>query len=364
MSSITQFLSTVLLLQLDFPLLLGQTPAIQIGYVPMRPSYHPNPGEYIAQIVPPGKPWPARPEDYPQFSQTTKPPQSQRTTIANRIKEDENKSVANSTSSNITLSQNSTDKPIQETTNIEIVTETSPIALNQSTLSNSTEKPNERTLSNSTEKSNERTLINSTEKPIELTTEASIKEEITKATVEILKDHSKLYTSKPLDQFTIADENDIILNKLNISLPSETRNVSNLLPFDEDGNIISNKTEFPPKAGEQLFNIKPTVQSNMKDTNSNNARPNIDKEIKIASTFIPPPDTSGCSESEQGEPVPEFEYPLVQNKEIHPVYEVKPYPTGYFPFTHNYNTPRLYHYRQAWQPKVNPFIPSYKPFFF
>lgn len=46
---------------------------ILLGYKPMRPSYHPNPGNNIEVIIPPGEPWPARPEDYDKFSQTTKP---------------------------------------------------------------------------------------------------------------------------------------------------------------------------------------------------------------------------------------------------------------------------------------------------
>lgn len=48
--------------------------SILLGYKPIRPSYHPNPGNNIQQIIPPGEPWPARPQDYEQFSQTTKPP--------------------------------------------------------------------------------------------------------------------------------------------------------------------------------------------------------------------------------------------------------------------------------------------------
>jgi hypothetical protein len=39
-------------------------------YKPNRPFYHPNPGNTVEQIVPPGQPWPSNAEDYQNFSQT------------------------------------------------------------------------------------------------------------------------------------------------------------------------------------------------------------------------------------------------------------------------------------------------------
>lgn len=40
-----------------------------VGYKPTRPFYHPNPGNTLGQIIPPGKPWPANPEGYRDSSQ-------------------------------------------------------------------------------------------------------------------------------------------------------------------------------------------------------------------------------------------------------------------------------------------------------
>lgn len=50
---------------------IASHPQISLEYRPNRPFYHPNPGNYIEQIVQPGKPWPANQEGYQEFSQTT-----------------------------------------------------------------------------------------------------------------------------------------------------------------------------------------------------------------------------------------------------------------------------------------------------
>ncbi|KAF2883351.1 hypothetical protein ILUMI_22853 [Ignelater luminosus] len=55
----------------------SQTPSstrIILTYKPQRPWYHPQPGNTINQVIPPGKPWPASPEGYSTFSVTTHPP--------------------------------------------------------------------------------------------------------------------------------------------------------------------------------------------------------------------------------------------------------------------------------------------------
>ena len=41
----------------------------------MRPSFHPSPGDLIAQIIPPGEPWPAKAEEYENFGSKPQPTQ-------------------------------------------------------------------------------------------------------------------------------------------------------------------------------------------------------------------------------------------------------------------------------------------------
>jgi hypothetical protein len=60
-----------------------QTP-INLEYKPTRPFYHPNPGNTVGQIIPPGKPWPSSPQDYQNFTQN-----GQSIDLINRIKEDD-----------------------------------------------------------------------------------------------------------------------------------------------------------------------------------------------------------------------------------------------------------------------------------
>jgi hypothetical protein len=71
-----------------------QTP-ISLEYQPNRPSFHPNPGSTLGQIVPPGKPWPSNAEDYQNFSQTAPP-----VSLEDRIKE-----TSSSTNQPTTLAQ-------------------------------------------------------------------------------------------------------------------------------------------------------------------------------------------------------------------------------------------------------------------
>jgi hypothetical protein len=51
-------------------------------YKPNRPFYHPNPGNTVGQVVPPGKPWPGNVDDYQNFSQPAPV-----TNLEDRIKE-------------------------------------------------------------------------------------------------------------------------------------------------------------------------------------------------------------------------------------------------------------------------------------
>ncbi|KAJ3645700.1 hypothetical protein Zmor_023340 [Zophobas morio] len=86
-------------LQTSTPTSQTQTP-INLGYKPTRPFYHPNPGNHINQIVPPGQPWPSSPEGYQNFSQVGNSPN-----LVNRIQE--------------TSSTSTTTKSPQETISLE-----------------------------------------------------------------------------------------------------------------------------------------------------------------------------------------------------------------------------------------------------
>lgn len=74
--------------------------SILLGYKPIRPSYHPNPSKY-PQLVPPGPPWPAKPEDY------DKPPWV--TTQSNRPISTKTTPIATSTVSGGNVTQNASD---------------------------------------------------------------------------------------------------------------------------------------------------------------------------------------------------------------------------------------------------------------
>lgn len=77
------------LLDKQTALAFPQDQVISLEYKPNRPFYHPNPGDHIiTQIVPPGKPWPADPEGYQDFSQTSRVPTRKTTTVANRFKDE------------------------------------------------------------------------------------------------------------------------------------------------------------------------------------------------------------------------------------------------------------------------------------
>jgi hypothetical protein len=82
----------------------------RLEYQPNRPSFHPNPGSTLGQIVPPGKPWPSNAEDYQNFSQTAPP-----VSLEDRIKE-----TSSSTNQPTTLAQVPTQSPTIEQSSVSL----------------------------------------------------------------------------------------------------------------------------------------------------------------------------------------------------------------------------------------------------
>ncbi|XP_044253647.1 uncharacterized protein LOC123004438 [Tribolium madens] len=63
------------------------TTIFSLEYKPNRPPHHPNPGSILGQIIPPGQPWPDKPEGYQNFSQLSPELSSSTVSLENKIQE-------------------------------------------------------------------------------------------------------------------------------------------------------------------------------------------------------------------------------------------------------------------------------------
>ncbi|KYB26147.1 mucin-2 isoform X2 [Tribolium castaneum] len=63
------------------------TTVFSLEYKPNRPPHHPNPGSILGQIVPPGQPWPDKPEGYQNFSQLSPELSTSTITLENKIQD-------------------------------------------------------------------------------------------------------------------------------------------------------------------------------------------------------------------------------------------------------------------------------------
>lgn len=239
---------------------------ISIAYKPMRPTYHPNPGNYIEQIIPPGEPWPARPEDYDKFSQTTKPP-GWTTTNRNRVtttikalpaSETISALIGNLPTESASLLPPKFSEPTSTTVKSNsIVTNAPPQTITN--VASTTETINNKEPSK---------LQN-----VSALSNVSPKNEIEQNTIS----STILYTSRPLLS-TIPDENDIIINKLNLTLsPSVARNPTDLLPVglsnitNRFSNNVTNIFDTLNAASDKINSeIKNSAQNNFETTTKPN----------------------------------------------------------------------------------------------